>query len=430
MEEFHRIPIVIVEDEDELERIFREDGSKLEISEEEKNSRIDPKELAKKMKEKGGQCYKERKFDEAIGFYLKALGILELEQSLRENSEEFELFLGEIVLRSNCIACYVEKKDFGRAVSESRKLLAYISEERDRYLRENGELPTLWVNIENKTRYRLSLSLYNLLECGDFLREESSKSPISESFEMIQAVLEYYQNWLKVPPPHEVTVLYSKVKRALDTQSYETNKVDSIENPEFRDKKSQSQTGKQEERGVSLNQSEPCYLKSYITCFLKEDLEPGSYPKSIQSPIQIINRMSCNHPMEFLRIWQNIYQNDHFIDYYLLFGQIFTNLDKLYSKTEMEGNILEKILERISAILDELLNSVFPPKIKEKLVLHIFKIIQKVGKTKRFDFVALMLSRNFQILNKMVQLRDCLSNNLLREIRNLQENQISKGIQI
>ncbi|KAL5368180.1 hypothetical protein CPHLJ_6g3040 [Cryptosporidium parvum] len=434
MEEFHRIPIVIVEDEDELERIVNEGKNKLEVQDEDedKKSRIDPKDLANRMKEKGGQCYKEKKFDEALGFYLKALGILELEQSLKENGEDFELLMGEIVLRSNCIACYVEKKDFERAVSESRKLLKYINEEGDFYLKKNGELPTLWVNIENKTRYRLSVSLYNLFGCGDVFSDEISKSSINESFEMIQTVLDYYQHWLKVSPPHEINVLYSKVKRAIESQNYETKEVNSsLENLDFREKEVQSQTEKQDEEEISTKQNESHYLTSYITCFLEEYFEEsGSCPKSIKSPIQIVDKMNCNNSIEFLRIWQNIYQNNQFIDYYLFFSHIFTNLDKIYNKTEIEVNILEKILERISVVLDELLKNSFQSKPKEKLISHIFKIIQNLEKTKRFDFVVLMLNENFQILNKMVQFEKYLSNNLLQEIKHFQENQTSKGIQI
>ncbi|KAK9172132.1 putative Monad-binding region of RPAP3 family protein [Cryptosporidium meleagridis] len=433
MEEFHRIPIVIVEDEDELEGIVNEGKSKLELQEEDENkkSRIDPKDLVNRMKEKGGQCYKEKKIDEALGFYLKALGVLEFERTLKENVQDFELLMGEIVLRSNCIACYVEKKDFEKSISESRKLLKYINEEREGYLRKNGELPTLWVNIENKTRYRLSLSLYNLFGCEGVSSDENSKSYISESFEIIQTVLDYYQHWLKVSPPHEISVLYSKVKRAVESQNYEKKEVNSsLENLDSIDKV-QSQTEKQDEEEVSTKQNNSNYLTSYITCFLEDYfIESGSYQKSIKSPIQIVDKMNCNNSIEFLRIWQNIYQNDQFIDYYLFFSDIFTNLDKIYNKTEMEVNILEKILERISVILDEFLKNAFQSKPKEKLVSHIFKIIRSLDNTKRFDFVALMLNESFQILNKMIQFKDSLSNDLLQELKHFQENQTSKGIQI
>ncbi|OII73200.1 uncharacterized protein cubi_02432 [Cryptosporidium ubiquitum] len=429
MEEFHRIPIVIVEDEDELER-FVKGGNQLEEEEREEKSRMDPKDLSNRMKEKGGCCYKEGKFDEALGFYLKALEILDLEQSLSENGRNFELIMGEVVLRSNCIACYVGKKDFNLAISESRKLLDYIKEEGDHHLREKEDLPTLWVNIENKTRYRLSLSLYNSLYCGnkDILHEENSKASIRESFEMIKLVSEYYQESLKVSPPQEISSLYSMVEKTFKAQSFKTSEEEPGKKSSLRDRENQYHITEQGGKTI-LKQSEPNYLRSYLICFLEEDLESGSYSKSIPSPIPIVNKMSCNNFMEFLKIWQNIYQSNNFLDYYLLFGQIFTKLDKFYNKTEIEGDILERVLERISNILDEL-KGISPSKTKDKLVSHIFRIVQNLERTPRFDFVALMLTKNFQILDKMVQLRECISEQLFQEIKYFQETQVSKGIQI
>lgn len=427
MEEFHRIPIVIVEDEDELEQIADGMGGG-ELDEEE--SHIDPKELVERMKEKGGKCYREKKFDDAIGFYLRGLEILELEQSLREKKGEFELVLEEVVLRSNCIACHVEKKNFDLAISESRRLIAYTREEEASYLREKGgDLPTLWVSIKNKTLYRLSLSLY----------EKGPEAPVKESFDAIRTVLEYYQEGLKVPPPREVATLYSKVKKALDAQNTALDEHlrkeqrrdrDGTSVPEPGDKEDKCAAREKSDRGTALRRDEAHYLRSYLRCIMEESLEPGSCSKSIPSPIPIVDRMDCNNPVEFLRIWQNISQNDQFLDYYLLFSQLFMKVDKLFSKTEMDVNTLEKIFERISSILDELIG-IYPSTPKQSLVCHMFKIIQKLEKTSRFDFLVLMLPGSPRILDKMARLNEgSISENLLQEIKHFRDTQISKGVHI
>lgn len=432
MEEFHRIQIVIVEDE--IEQIVDEmEGGE---SDEEDESHIDPRELAERMKEKGGECYRERRFDDAIGFYLRGLEILELEQGLREKKGGVELVLGELVLRSNCIACYVEKKDFDLAISESRRLIAYAGEEEASYLREKGDLPVLWVNIKNKTLYRLSLSIYSLLGEKTSLCEKELEALVKESFGAIRTVLEYYQEELKVPPPQEVAALYSKVKRALEAQDTRSGGSLGKEQSQGRDCTLDPEPSDMQYKyggGAAPKQSETHYLRSYLRCLMEQeerDLEPGSHQRSIPSPIPVVDKMSCRNSAEFLRIWQNISREDRFLDYYLLFSQLFTKVDKLFSKTEMEVNTLERILERISSILDELTGT-YPSTPKENLVRHMFIILQNLGKTSRFDFVVLMLPGNFRILDKMTQLHKAsISASLLQEIKHFRDTQVSKGIHI
>ncbi|KAJ1613098.1 hypothetical protein OJ253_379 [Cryptosporidium canis] len=425
MEEFNRIPIVIVGDEDELEKAT----SRMD----EEESQIDPGELIERMKENGGRCYRERRFDTAFEFYSKGLEILGLEQSLNEKGRELELVLKEVVLKGNCIACYVEKKDFRVAISESRKLIQYIKEEEASYLRENADLPTLWVSIKNKTMYRLSFSLYSLFSEKSSICDEGSEAHIRESFDAISTVLRYYQEGLKVPPPQEVTALYNRVKAVLDSQS--TNMRDCNANKETGESQTSEPTEREDRREASnpeneggpvLKKEESHYLGSYIECFIEEGLEPGSRPKTVSSPIPVIDKMSCKNSMEFLRIWQNICQNDRFLDYYLLFGRLFMDVDQIFSRTEMEINILDKTLERISAILDETIK-ICPSGPKDNMVSQIFMVIQRLERTARFDFVVLMLPRSFQILDKLINLSG-ISDGLLQEVRRFRDDQASKGV--
>ncbi|KAF7456676.1 putative Monad-binding region of RPAP3 family protein [Cryptosporidium felis] len=408
MEEYHRIPIVIVDDVEEIERRMAVSDNELEELD---GSSINPKDLVKKLKEFGNRNFREGRFDDAIEHYSRAIGILSLEWGLGEEGSDFWVGLEGVILRSNRIACYVEKGDFNSGISESRALLEELNREKETHLRRDNELPTLWTNLENKARYRLSLSLFSSLEKEQ--SQENKYKILREAFDAVEKVVEYYQHELDIPAPREISALHSKLKKAVEAKDRNKNKPPEESTPECPTPQSESTFDKDH------------YLKEYLMQF-GSLLEPS---KPIESPVPIVERLSCRNRIEFIKIWQNISGHDEFLDFYLLFGQVFTNLDVLYSKSELESDILERILGRFSAMFDKL-GQINSSKLDEKFAEHVLGLIKKCSTTKRFDFVARMTSSNFQILDKISRLGEKINGDLKQEIYELKQFLELKDISI
>ncbi|KAH8739138.1 hypothetical protein FG386_001005 [Cryptosporidium ryanae] len=502
MEEFHRIPIVIrddLSDEDDgsgnvrdasrrvgliggvlrmAERIINDSGVSVRenVIDEESgvvkedssscfadNDECDPFDLVERLKEEGSRHYLGRNYDLALREYLKAKSILEIEIKVFNDKattlgdfngeRQADFLLSMFVLESNCIACYIGKKDYNKSIVESKRVLTCMSLKREGLNKMGVKLPTLWRNVENKVRYRYSLAIFSLY--GDDIGRRNEQA---ESFELLSCVYDYYYKELMVEPPKELLTLYLNLKKIVESCN--------IENKSVCDSK------KSEE--LSENELKNDYLRLYIETYYKTGTEEVGYKTSdlrTQTfPTGIVNKLPYNTNMDFIRIWQNISHRDQWIDYFIIYseleskpqpntggglernrnGYVFEGIDKLFEKTELEPVILEKILERISAILDKAIEistesdssgessrSVNTAINNRKVVFidNILGLIRKLTKTYKFDFSLMMTSKSgdFRILEKLVVCSEKLmvgekKTELENDVNSLVNSLRSKGV--
>ncbi|KAK6587983.1 hypothetical protein RS030_71120 [Cryptosporidium xiaoi] len=467
MDEFHRIPIIIrydMSDDDEsgdignggkrvgllggllsmAERVANKSGVDLKGEIIEKGIRkgkevengyvmdyegCDPFDLVERLKEQGCKYYEKKHYDLALKEYLKAKSVLEIEMKMLNSEKcvlgsfnvekQVDYLLSMFVLESNCIACYIGKKDYNRSIVESKRVLSDMSLKEQYFNKMNIKLSTLWRNIENKILYRRSMSLFSLYGNDRHRRNENI-----ESFELVSRVYYYYNKELMVEPPKEILILYLNLKDIVE--SYNSEEKTTYDNHE--------ETYKE----LPEDEKQSDYLRLYIEAYYNGNYQEigcnNTDFKITKLPVEIISKLPYNTNVDFIRIWQNISHNDQWIDYYIIYrktgteygseiddhtkmnvkGCVFEKVDKLFEKTELDPVILEKIIERISAILEKVVEIPIETDLEKqkdnKIIVrqamfldNILGLVKKLTKIHKFDFTLMMMPKgsDFNILGKL-----------------------------
>ncbi|EEA07967.1 uncharacterized protein CMU_031080 [Cryptosporidium muris RN66] len=368
MEEFHRIPIILVDEniyENEIDFILngkiKEKHNKQIISNSSDNisQGLSHIQIIRDMKKRGIEEFYNQSYKSALYWFSKALDALNIDNITKNITNNIDgnnnIFL-KMSLYSNIIACNLELENYEIVINDCRYLLNILSN-----IIDNDNI----LILINKTKYRLSLSLWKLEQNKNI--NIIDKNKIEEAFQLIKGVYNYFTQTLKVNPSTEVDKLYSTLLSYI-TLNYK--QILSLENIE-----KESKDIKQDcidEIKILKNDIRNSHIIKYIDTFNNG---------KIIVPTIFLNKIELRSIIDFLKIWNYIENNIEYLDYFILY---IINLDillRLFKRSQIDVKIMDKILNRIFCFLDIInicikSDNLYPENIYELIINHLLGILK------------------------------------------------------
>ncbi|KAL7067421.1 hypothetical protein ACR3K2_21960 [Cryptosporidium serpentis] len=371
MEEFYRIPIVLIDEdiyENEINFILngkiREKHIKQIINDSDNIFQgLSHIQIIKDMKKRGIEEFYNKSYKSALYWFSKALdalNIYNITKKFTSNIDDNNHILLKISLYSNIIACNLELENYEIVINDCRYLLNTLSN-----IIDSDNI----LILINKTKYRLSLSLWKLEQNKNI--DIINKNKIEEAFQLIKGVYNYFTQTLKVTPSTEVNKLYSTLLSYITLNYKEILPLENIKNIEKKSK--------------NIKQDYINQIKS-----LKNDMKNSHIIKYIDTlnnggkemaPTIFLNKIELRSIIDFLKIWNYIENNIEYLDYFILYIINFDILLHLFKKSQIDVKIMDRILNRIFCFLDIInicikSDNLYPENIYELIINHLLEILK------------------------------------------------------